>query len=209
MAKSNAYLRPNKQTHFMKKIALSLFIVVLAATFTRAQNISIGARAGANFVSISESVSGGSPTAFTTRNSFLVGGYATIMFNDKVGIQPELFYSSMGAVAPGVIGGSTIYKLNYVSLPVLFRYQFSKKWNLIAGPQLGILASAKSDDTDIKSNLNSSDFGLTLGLGVDLGKMNIGARYYSGLTNITKSSGQTDKNYAVQVVVGYKLFGTK
>ena len=79
-----------------------------------------------------------------------------------------------------------------------------------AGPQLGILASAKSVDEDIKDNLNTIDFGYVAGLGYQLetGPM-IGLRYNGGISNIVKDGDDSDKlrNSAFQLYVGYTFGG--
>jgi hypothetical protein len=189
----------------MKKLLSVICIVILGASYAQAQNVSIGARGGLNFSTVSMS-GGGYTTAPTTRTSLMLGGYATIMFKDKMGLQPELFYLGNGYSQ----GGYTV-KLNYISLPVFFRYNITEMFHLMAGPQLGVLMAAKQTGggatVDIKDQVNSSDFGIATGCGFDFGKFNAGARYYAGLSNIAKASGLTDKNHSFQLVVGYKLFG--
>ena len=196
----------------MKKLLTVICLVLVAASFAQAQDVSFGARGGLNFANISETVSGGGASSYSMRTSFLLGGYATIMFNDKMGLQPELFYNSVGAKET-ISGTDVTYKLNYISLPILFRYNFNEQWHLLAGPQLGILASAKASaggsSVDIKSSINSSDFGFTLGVGADFDKINVGARYCAGLSNFNKNSGVTDKNNVIQLVVGYRIKGGK
>lgn len=185
----------------MKKLLSVVCMIVLAGTFAQAQNVSIGARGGLN--SSTATFSGGGYTvAPSTRTSLMLGGYATIMFNDHLGLQPELFYLGNGYSS----GGSTV-KLNYLSLPVFIRYNITEMFHLMAGPQLGVLMAAKDGSVDIKDQVNSSDFGISTGLGLDFSKFNAGVRYYAGMSNISKQSGQTVKNHAFEVVVGYKLFG--
>lgn len=197
----------------MKKLLSVICMVVLAGTFAKAQDVSFGARGGLNFANISEKASNGATAgSYSMRTSILLGGYATIMFNDNMGLQPELFYSGYGAKESNPAGDITL-KLGYLSLPVFFRYNFNEQWHLLAGPQLGILMSAKAvqggNSQDVKSNVNSSDFGLTVGVGADFDKINVGVRYNAGFSNLSKSSNFTDKNNAFQLVVGYKLFGGK
>jgi hypothetical protein len=188
----------------MKKLLSIAFVLALTAGFAQAQGISIGARAGLNLAKQTYSGSGitASPDG---RTSFILGGYATIMFSDKLGLQPELFYSGTGASA-----GSAVEKINYLTLPVFLRYNVTDNVHFLAGPQLGVLLSAKDDaGNDIKDQVNSSDFGIVPGVGVDFGPFNAGLRYSLGLSNIAKnaSSGFTVKNNVFQVVVGYRLFG--
>jgi hypothetical protein len=71
----------------------------------------------------------------------------------------------------------------------MLRYSPVKVFNLHAGPQFGMLLSAKQEcdgnSEDIKDGLKGLDFGLGIGAGVDL-PMGLGfsARYVAGLSNI-------------------------
>jgi hypothetical protein len=196
----------------MKKLLLPICILLAGVVTANAQSFSIGARAGLNFATEKVSSSFGSISP-NNRTSILLGGYAKIMFTEKMGIQPELFYSGLGATESDPTAGTTTTKTNYLSIPVFFRYNIVPQFHLLAGPQLGILLSAKQSDnsgtTDIKDQLNSSDFGGTIGAGVDFGPFNGGLRYNFGFSNIAKntSGGYTVKNSVVQLVVGFKLFG--
>ncbi|MFM8743718.1 MAG: porin family protein [Cytophagales bacterium] len=103
---------------------------------------------------------------------------------------------------------------NYLSLPVMLRYNASENISIQAGPQLGFLlsatSSAGSQSIDVKDQLNGIDFGGAFGLGFDFGSFNAGARYYLGLSNILKNvptgSDLKQTNNAVQLFVGYTLF---
>lgn len=135
------------------------------------------------------------------------------MFSGKIGIQPELYYNSVGAKEDDPTAGTTTLKLDYISVPVLFRYNFTDMIHLLVGPQIGILASAKAvnggNSSDFKDSVNSSDFSGVVGLGADFGPFNAGLRYTTGLSNIAKntSGGSDVKTSAFQIVAGYKLFG--
>ncbi|MBS1682850.1 MAG: PorT family protein [Bacteroidetes bacterium] len=191
-----------------RKILVSSVLVALislSTSNTSAQDISLGARFGLNFANVSES-GGGATTTYSTRTSILLGGYATIMFQKNMGIQPELFYFGSGANY-----SSSTLKFNYISLPVFFRYNFNEQFHLLVGPQLGILASAKvksgNTTVDVKDQTSGSDFGGAIGVGYDYEKFNFGIRYYNGFSNMSKNAGTTDKNHSFQIVVGYKLWG--
>jgi hypothetical protein len=186
----------------MKKLLSITCAFALAISFANAQGFSLGVRAGLNSAKQTYSGSGVSISA-DSRTSFILGAYATLMFSDKLGLQPELFYSGTGA------SGSAENKINYLTLPVFLRYNITNNFHILAGPQLGVVVSAKDGaGNDIKDSVNSSDFGIVPGIGVDFGPFNAGLRYSLGLSNIDKSaSGYTVKNNVFQVVVGYKLFG--
>jgi hypothetical protein len=81
------------------------------------------------------------------------------MFSDHLGIQPEVLYSAQGAKS-----GDQKYKVNYVTVPVLVRYNINEMWSLHAGPQFGVLTSAKystgSNEQDVKDQLKGTDIAI-------------------------------------------------
>ena len=69
-------------------------------------------------------------------------------------------------------GFMTNFKLDYITIPVTASWHFAPKRNfyLHFGPYVGFLASAKDSrfDVDVKDNFNTTDFGLTVGIGVKI-----------------------------------------
>ncbi|MBL7852879.1 MAG: PorT family protein [Cyclobacteriaceae bacterium] len=191
----------------MKKVFLSfVFVVVASAAFAQ---VSGGIRLGMNLANqkaeaLGVSVSGDSKVG-------LLGGlYLTANLSDKFAVQPELLYSSMGSKS-----GDISDAFGYLHIPILLRYNINENFNLHAGPQIGLLLSAESDGQDIKDQFKGTDFGASLGAGVDFGKFNGGLRYYLGFSNISDIDtsgipGLGDisfKNTSFQIYLGYKLFG--
>jgi hypothetical protein len=191
----------------MKKLLLSLVALVLISSAAFAQ-LSGGIRAGLNFSN--ESAKSDDLDLDDTGDmkvGMQLGLYLVGNLSEKIALQPELVFSSFGSKDDD---GST--KLSYISIPVLLRYNINEMINIHAGPQFGILASAKYEDEDIKDFYNGLDLGAALGVGLDFGKVNAGLRYYFSLGNTadTDAIGVDDlkaKNTAIQLVVGYKLFG--
>ncbi|HEV8515555.1 MAG TPA: porin family protein, partial [Cyclobacteriaceae bacterium] len=150
----------------MKKLLLPICLLLAGVVTSNAQGVAIGLRAGLNIANESISTSGFtvSPNSLT---SFVAGGYAKIMFSDKMGIQPELLYNGLGSKTDGGSSGTITTKTNYLSVPIFFRYNVVPQFHLLAGPQLGILLSATQSDNsgsgDIKDQFNSSDFGGVVG----------------------------------------------
>ena len=190
----------------MKKITTLVFACLLGAV-AYGQEISGGVKAGLNLANQTFSGNG-----YTTSPSFLPGihggAYVTMMFSDHLGLQPEVLYSAQGAKS-----GDQKYKINYVNIPVLVRYNITDLFSIHAGPQFGLLTSAKfasgSNETDVKDQIKGSDIGIAAGVGFDLPmKLNFSARFIQGLTNINDTGSSTNtKNYNLQLSVGYKLFG--
>jgi len=194
----------------MKKLLLPFCLLLAGVITSNAQGVAIGARAGLNVASQSISASGYSVSP-DSRLGFFVGAYAKIMVSGKIGVQPELFYSSIGAKWPDQGAGVETIKTDYLTLPVFFRYNVTDNFHLLVGPQFGILMSASGKDNsgtqDIKNQLKSSDMSGVVGAGLDFGPINAGLRYNFGLSNINNIGTTTVKNNVFQVVVGFKLFG--
>jgi hypothetical protein len=138
---------------------------------------------------------------------------ANFGFGDALSVQPEILFSMKGSQDKD--DSKNQLNMNYIDIPVLLKYNADGLF-FEAGPQLGILVSAKATDgtntLDVKEFSNTTDFGYAVGLGymVESGPM-IGLRYNGGLSNVVKEQGgvNTDfKNSAFQLYVGY-MFGGK
>lgn len=196
----------------MKRIYLFALMGVLAFT-SAAQEFQYGIKGGINLAKLKVSVTGMSATT-DELFSFHAGFYGLIMTSDKFGIQPELLYSGQGASGSG---GSGNFSLGYLTIPVMLRYEFTPGVTIQAGPQVGFLMSATVDGQDAKSGLNSTDFGLGFGLGVDRPSgVNFGFRYVIGLSNTLSDAttgalvgfgypGVSMTNQVMQFSVGFRL----
>ncbi|MDO7848280.1 porin family protein [Hymenobacter sp. M29] len=193
----------------MKKVILSLALAAGISASASAQ-ATIGLKAGASLTTLG----GADASDVSNKFGFHGGLVANLPFGDALSLQPEVLYSMKGAAS----SANSKYKinLNYIDVPVMLQYNADGLF-FEAGPQLGILASAKSTDgttdVDIKSSLNTIDFGYAVGLGykVSSGAM-IGLRYNGGITSIDKEESGTTaakiRNNAFQLYVGY-MFGGK
>ena len=192
----------------MKKI-LSLFAFLsLIAIGVNAQGISGGVKLGMNLANQTISAEGITVSP-SFRTSIHAGGYLTAMISEKFGVQPEVLYSGQGAK-----NGDFSFKANYITVPVMLRWNFTSLFSIHAGPQVGILMSAKEEmqgqTEDVKDGYKSTDIGVAAGIGIDLPiGLNFGFRFVKGMTNIADSDDYKQKNYALQFSAGYKLFGKK
>lgn len=188
----------------MKKLFLSGLLLVAFSSATFGQ-LSGGIRAGLNFSNVKTKVDA---IDYDENGDMKVGYQLGLYFvgnlSEKLAVQPEIVYSTMGAESDDT-GDS---KLGYISIPIFLRYNINEMINIHLGPQFNILTSAKDDDdNDFKDDLKGLDTGITLGLGFDFGAFNAGARYYWGLTNYSDVDGVEVKNTAIQLVAGYRIFG--
>ncbi|HEU5292376.1 MAG TPA: porin family protein [Cyclobacteriaceae bacterium] len=209
----------------MKKITFvcTLLCVSLTASAQWTGGLKVGLNLSQQKWDVSVDIPGVGSNSDTQKlkgTGFHVGGYLTKMIKENISFQPELMYSQIK-----VDDEDTELTLNYISLPVLFGYGVeSNKLFFQAGPQLGLLLS--SDPSEMKEDeyMKSIDFSFVLGMSLNLDKLNFGARYVFGITNIVQPKlineteaeletlfGPVDldmsiKNNYFQLSVGYKLF---
>lgn len=166
----------------MKKIILSA-IAIMAFALGNAQETRFGIKGGLNI----SNVVGGDVDNTKSLVGFHVGGLAEIHVVEKFFIQPELLYSAQGTKFDGPLGTDGDIKLNYLNIPVLAKYYFiENKFSVEAGPQLGILLSAKAEGEDIKDFTRSVDFGFNIGAGYNFtDNLSAGLRYTIGLSPLS------------------------
>ena len=182
----------------MKKLLLGAALAVFAFTNVNAQEVKFGVKAGVNL----SSISGDETDDVDGLTSFHIGGVAEIVFSEKFSFQPELMYSAQGYSIDDVD-----VKLDYISVPLMAKYYVAEGFSIEAGPQIGILASAKAEDEDIKDFISGVDFGVGAGVGYKMDSgLNFAARYNLGLSNINDGEGSDDfknQNSLLQLSVGF------
>lgn len=192
----------------MKK--LLLISVIASLTLVSCASVRFGARAGANL----STINGDDADSFKNKTSFHIGAVAEMEVTDAFSVQPELLYSSQGAdYSESMYSGS--YNLDYINLPIMAKYKVAEGFSLEAGPQVGLLLSAKdkfegdgsSGEEDIKDFISDTDFGVNLGVGYELENgLNFGARYNLGLSNLNDGEDADDfkiQNATIQFSIGY------
>lgn len=191
---------------FFVSTALAVFFMTATAT---AQHANIGIKGGLNVFTIHAN----NNTSYDTRKSVNLGLLAHIHLSRQIAFQPELVYSGQGAKFT-IAGITTTVKMDYINVPLLLQYMFDNGFRIEAGPQVGFLASAKSEasniNTDVKNSFKSVDFGLGLGIGYIHPPSGFGvdARYNLGLSNINDNSNVKSTNNGFQLGVFY-LFNHK
>ena len=176
----------------MRKIILSA-IAVMAFRFTNAQETRFGVKGGLNI----STVVGGDVENTKSLVGFHVGGFAEIHVVERFFIQPELLFSTQGTKVDGPFGTDGDIKLNYLNIPVLAKYYIvDKKFSVEAGPQLGVLLSAKAEDNDIKDFTRSVDFGFNIGVGYNFtDNLSLGLRYTIGLSPLSDEDIDNEDDY--------------
>ncbi|NCT93747.1 MAG: PorT family protein [Chitinophagaceae bacterium] len=197
----------------MKKVLAVTAALVVFTIGTYAQGgVRLGAKVGANLNKISgQSFSDGFDLAYH------VGGFLEIDFNKKWGIQPELLWSqsstkrtSFNTLYPADVNpfnNNEKVKLDYLSIPVLLRYNVGGILTLNAGPQFGILVN--QDKTLLKNGetaFKSGDFSMVAGAQLNFKYLRVYGRYNIGLQNINDIDNK-DKwtNQQIQLGLGLRF----
>ena len=210
----------------MKKMVFAA-LAVLVFGFANAQDevkatseVKFGAKGGINLANIVGD-DAGDANMFV---GFNAGFFVEIPVTDKLTIQPEILYSAQGSKSEGPLNiEGDIYdvkatlKMNYINVPVMFKYQIADKFSLEAGPYVGFLVSAKvkaevsgfgSATEDAKDLFKSTDFGLGLGMNYEFSDVIFAnARYQAGLTEIgdSEAGGNNIKNSVFQIGLGFRF----
>lgn len=173
--------------------AIATMMIMGTAT---AQHNNFGIKGGLNAYSIYSDDNSGADTKI----GFHLGLISHIHLGNQFAIQPELIYSTQG---------TTKLNLNYVNVPLLFQYMFDNGFRLMAGPQLGFLASAKKEvnnvNTDVKDNFKKVELAFGIGMSYVHPSTGFGVdgRYNFGLNNINDSGSVNSYNRGLQVGVFY------
>jgi hypothetical protein len=160
----------------MKRI---FFIIILGlfTTFSYSQKFH-----GGLFAGIAASQISGDQSSGYNKAGLFAGGFTNYHFTEKLAIQLEISFIQKGSrkLPHPKVNDYTIYKLNlmYVELPLLFKWDFSKRFYLEVGPSIGVLINntgREKDEGGLINNpqrpvFNRFDYCGVLGMGVNISK---------------------------------------
>lgn len=141
---------------------------------------------------------------------FLGGVYANINIpGSPAAIQPELLYAQYGANAEGTDGKLSV---DYIQIPVLAKFGFGApgvniRPEVFFGPYAGFTINSELEDAgfsvDADEVFKNSDFGVVVGAGLQVTKLNFELRYTAGLTDVFEDAyADGEKNGAFALAVG-------
>ncbi len=158
------------------------------------------------------------------RLGFHGGIFGRVAPSEQLGVQFELLYSQKGTrfIYDGLIDQETTFKLDYIELPVFAAIGVGDMLELHAGVYAGFLVSSSattegdlgSDAEDLdRDNFQGMDFGLLGGVGVNLGRAQLGLRYLHGMADIAASDEAKfllgdARNSAFQLYLAFGLGGS-
>ena len=164
--------------------------MVLFTAKSFSQGVDLGIKVGANFATLTELPN------VDTRTGLNFGAFFTIKFNDKIAIQGDVLYSQQGAEFD-----LDKVDLDYVNVPIVFKYYLVKRLNLHVGPQFGFLVS-DFDASEFEDSYESTDVSGVVGLGLDLPLgFRVDGRYNFGLTEFLPDV----KNNVFSLSVGWSI----
>ena len=159
-----------------------------------------------------------------TYTGWIVGAFAALQVSPSFAIQPELSYVHKGAKNEDS-GGTSSLRLPYLEVPVLFKLGIPAKGtstvspHIYAGPAVGFRTGCKikvasgtsstttsCDDAADPPQVKRTDFGLTFGGGVEIGRAMIDVRYDLGLTRLDAGPENNDvKHRTFYLLAGWSF----
>lgn len=209
----------------MKNCLKSSLTIILMFVFISLQGqVKFGPKVGVNLSTMTLKSSGISFDP-SMQVGFHVGVISEISVTDNLVLQPGIFYSTKGSkfkVSYSQLSYEASIAPSYVDIPVNVLYYFGSgktKISLFAGPYLAYGISGKSENdgetSDISfgntdnNDMKPLDFGLNIGVGVNLNGLVISAQYGLGLANLVPSSTSDGemKNRVIGISLAYLLGG--
>ncbi|MHA7844433.1 MAG: porin family protein [Winogradskyella sp.] len=180
-----------------------LFIVLFfLCSKLSAQEHPIGIKVGGNLANLA----GDDTSDLSSLVNFHAGFFMEIELTKDVKVQPELLFTVYGFELNE--GENRSVRLNYVVLPIMAKFFVSENLSFDAGPQVGLLVTAKNGTgslADVKTDFFDRDFGINLGSSYAISnKVSASLRYYIGLTDVTKVETK-NQNRAFQLSLQFKI----
>jgi hypothetical protein len=150
-----------------KKIVISVPILLLLFNLSFSQKFKAGIIAGFTTSQVS-----GDQLAGFNKSGFEFGGLVSAPISEKFDLSFQIAFIQKGSKKQNnaAQGDYTYYRmsLNYIEVPVLLRYNFSKKFQFEAGPTFGKLISSKEEDEHGEippvNEFNNFELGFMLGM---------------------------------------------
>lgn len=191
----------------MRKIVFISLLALLTLSSCVCHNL--GLKTGVNVATLN----GDDTDDLDSRTGMFFGGFAELCITDEIAIQPEILYSQQGTKFSSE-GYDVKFKLDYLNVPVMAKFKLSEEFMVEAGPQVGVLLSAKEEfessmdsfEDDAKEDYKNIDFGANVGVAYQFENgLNLGARYNFGLSKVDENPDENKKNGVFQFSVGFRF----
>ena len=176
----------------MKKTIL-FFAFILASFYGFSQNSVYGVRAGFN-ISDLDFEDQYDYLPHTHRNGFMIGFFGEYKLSNVIDLAPEIQFSAEGSKQEEL-------RINYIQLPVLFKFNITNNFAFAVGPQASLKAHEYEDGVKnfTYSGVAGVDFMITDEFFLDF-------RYKYGLQNLVDDElGVEAKGNTMQIGFGVKF----
>lgn len=203
----------------MRKFLLALFILFIAFISTPVYGqtndkpkTSVGIMTGLDISKLRLNGKTSGLYSSKYRTGFVAGAFLNFPFKKSpFSIQPEFLYSSMGGDLRDELDYIKNIRLNYFSLPILIKYQFTNKLTAFVGPQVDALIYGKETnnfgDFDVTKSADEFDAYATGGMEYWFFRdIFINARYMHGFKKVyTVDPDISMNNRGFQVTIGLRF----
>jgi hypothetical protein len=183
----------------MKKVTYAFLVCigVLLIGQPKAQaQVNFGIRGSINIANVRDA-------SFDTESitGYAFGGYARFTIpNTPFDFQPEILFSQKGfETTSGLedpdLNTAQTFTLDYIEIPLLIKLNLGRSRRvapyIYGGTYLGVNigSSAKTGELEVDvQEFDETDYGFTVGAGLNISLLNIEARYEGGLTEISENS---------------------
>ena len=198
-----------------------LFVVVALLVFgstANAQEAAVGFKGGVNFANLSFDADE-ADVSFDQRIGFVGGLFVVWPASGPIALQTEVLYAQKGATIEEGSASGTI-ELDFIEIPILLRASSTPSsggvsFHVFGGPSLGFRVRAHAESTfdgqteeeDLDDEVESFDFGLVAGAGLEVGRFVVDGRYTWGLSNLNKEDEEDVKirSRVVSVMAGVRF----
>src|SRR5690606_8483714 len=174
----------------MKYYLFLIFVLIVQVVISQENKpVRFAIKAGANFSHINFSKGSLPPETPIPTNwqpGIVSGVVVIIPLIQNFYFQPEYLFSQMGGK---IENENRQFIINYVSLPVLLKWEFLNNLSFLAGPQFDILINSKEKYENVEISLDDDiehrSIFLTVGLEYSFSsKLRIGINYLHGLNHV-------------------------
>lgn len=177
------------------RLAVLVILMTGIASAAAAQEMSIGAKGGVAFSTLSFDPS--SEISYDLRTGLVAGGFVTFPLGSRLAIQPEGLFVQKGAKVDD-LGVTATIELDYVEVPVLVTYRIAggtaRSFHVFGGPSIAFNVSASSSasfggstiETSNEEDIETLDYGVVFGAGMNAGRFTVDGRFTLGLANVNR-----------------------
>ncbi len=206
----------------MKKIIIALMCMLLTAGAAMAQKrFTFGPKVGVDYTHF-----WGKDANHGGQLNYQAGLFMEYRFTNRFSIAPEVVFAAQGGKYDDVYYGDGVFdakytnNINYINIPVMFKFYVVPALSIDLGPQLGVnvyskyTVESKDKSLNYKKNFDQKEYTKTVDVGVGLGltynitnDVFVQGRYTLGLINVFDKNwyeGEA-KNGNAQIAIGYRF----